>query len=102
MFFVSYMIIVPYAAYTRGNSNIIATTFLFDVVITFILCALVAAKARRWDILSAFPHIYLYRWVVLFVFLRSLIDVFVLRRFKSSDGTWANDSTRRYKPVAIG
>lgn len=102
MFFVSYFVIVPYAAYSRDNINIIAMTFLFDVTITLTLCALVAAKTHRWDILSAFPQIYLYRWVVLSVFMRSLIEVLVLGRFKVSSGTWSNDGSRRYKPVAIG
>lgn len=102
MFFVSYLIVVPYAAYTRENINVIAMTFLFDVTITFALCSLVAAKTRRWDILSAFPQIYLYRWVVLAVFMRSLIEVLLLGRFKVSNGTWSNDSSRRYKPVTIG
>lgn len=96
MFFFSYAIMVPYLALSRHSSAVFATAFLLDVFITFILTTLVAMKSRRWDILSAFPHIYLLRWVTLLVFLRSFTEVVILRKFKVSEGTWST-SGRRYK-----
>jgi hypothetical protein len=60
----------------------------------FILTVMVALKADRKDILSAFPQIYLYRWVTMYVFLRALFEVIILRKFRVTEGHWEN---RRYK-----
>ena len=57
---------------------------------------LVALRTRRWDILSAFPFIYALRWVTMAVFLRSFVEVSILRRFRVTEGTWAT-AERRYK-----
>lgn len=96
MFFASYCLLVPYLALSRDNPNIIATAFLLDVGITFFLTFLVAMKSRRWDILGAFPNIYLLRWITLIVFMKSFTEVAILQRFKTTEGTWST-SGRRYK-----
>lgn len=98
-FFAGYAILVPYMAITRGNAAaIVATTFLLDVAITFAITFLVALKARRMDILSAFPHIYAYRWVSLYVFLKAFTEVLILGRFKDTHGAWS--TVERYAPTA--
>jgi cellulose synthase/poly-beta-1,6-N-acetylglucosamine synthase-like glycosyltransferase len=98
LFFLSYCLVVPYFAIVQGSFNVIAMTFLYDVFITAIITMLVAMKARRYDILAAFPHIYAFRFVSLYVFLKAFVEVIVLRRFQHTDGAWT--TVQRYKPTS--
>lgn len=97
MFFASYALLVPFLALTRGSAEVIALTFLYDVFITAFITMAVAARAHRFDILAAFPHIYAFRFVSLYVFLKAFMEVIVLRRFRHTDGTWT--TVQRYKPT---
>lgn len=97
--FASFFILVPYLALTRGAGDVVALAFLYDVAITAVITLLVALKARRMDILAAFPHIYVFRYVSLFVFLRAFLDVTILQRFQDTGGAWST-AGRRYKPTA--
>jgi cellulose synthase/poly-beta-1,6-N-acetylglucosamine synthase-like glycosyltransferase len=94
VFFVNYALVMPYIAFRRHSPALIASLFLFDVVTTLILTALVSVRSRRWDILSAFPQIYILRWLTLVVFLRAFVEVTIFRRFRVSDGVW---NSQRYK-----
>lgn len=94
LFFVNYALVIPYIAITHHSLDAVAAAFIFDTIITFILTFLVAVRTQRWDILSSFPIVYAMRWVVMFIFFKSFFEVFVLRRFKQTEGAW---NTRRYK-----
>ncbi|CAN5429362.1 hypothetical protein BH10PAT3_BH10PAT3_4690 [soil metagenome] len=96
LFFVSYFIWVPYLTVVRHSSSVIATAFVVDVLVTFTLSILVAMRSKRWDMLSAFPYVYLLRWVSLMVFIRAFVEVVILKRFRNGGGVWENDATRRY------
>jgi hypothetical protein len=96
LFFVNYCILVPYLAFVRHAPSIVAATFLYDVGLTLIMTLLVAMKTKRYDILSAFPVIYILRWITLGVFLKAFVEVTILRRFKTTEGTWST-AGRRYK-----
>ncbi|HSX32209.1 MAG TPA: glycosyltransferase family 2 protein [Candidatus Saccharimonadales bacterium] len=96
LFFVSYFIIIPYAAFARQSVDVVAGAFLYDLVVLFALVFLTAIRAGRYDILSSFPYIYMLRWITLMVFLRSFVEVMVLRRFRITHGAWATEG-RRYK-----
>lgn len=99
LFFVNYFVIMPYLALTRHSSGTIAMAFLYDVMMTFGITFLVAARSQRWDIMSAFPNIYGFRWVSLAVFLRAFTEVAILRKFRVTEGAWST-AGRRYKPLA--
>lgn len=92
----NYGFILPLAIYRTQSWDVLAVAFLLDVAMMFLLTFLTAMKANRKDILSAFPQIYLYRWVTLFVFLRAFVEVVILRKFRSSEGIWGT-AGRRYK-----
>ena len=94
--FANYAVILPLMAYKYQSANVIAIAFLMDVGLLFGLTLLTALKAGRHDILSAFPQIYLYRWVTLYVFLKAFTEVVILKRFRVSEGIWGT-SGRRYK-----
>jgi poly-beta-1,6-N-acetyl-D-glucosamine synthase len=95
LFFAGYCVYVPYEAIVRHSPDVIALTFLYDVTITFATTLLVAMKARRPDILSAFPHIYAFRWISTAVFLRAFVEIVFLRRFRVTEGFWT--TPKRYK-----
>jgi len=92
-FFASYFIWVPYLAFAHRTSAVVAMAFITDVLITFVLTFYTALCTHRWDVLSAFPQVYALRWLSLGVFLKAFVEVVLLRRFRSSSGTWEN---RRY------
>lgn len=96
LFFASYLVWVPYLTIVRHNSSVAASAFVVDVFITFILTFLAAARAKRWDVISAFPQVYALRWVSLAIFLRAFVEVIILRKFRHTTGTWENSPTRRY------
>jgi biofilm PGA synthesis N-glycosyltransferase PgaC len=96
LFFFSYLIWVPYAAATMYGGDLIAATFLFDVLLMFSIAVFAAVRTRRFDILSAFPFVYVLRWVSLTVFLKAFTEVVVLRRYKASDGIFQSGGEKRY------
>lgn len=101
VFFLNYAILMPYIAFRRHSPAVIATLFLFDVITTLIITAMVSARSRRWDILSAFPQIYILRWITLLVFLRAFVEVIILRRFRITEATWSTKERRYSQELAV-
>lgn len=95
-FFVNYCIFLPTLAIMRHSADIFAMTFLIDVFTLFMFTLFAASKARRMDILSAFPMIYLLRWLSLGVFLRAFAEVVIFGKYRVTEGVWGT-SGRRYK-----
>ncbi|MEK7594185.1 MAG: glycosyltransferase family 2 protein [Patescibacteria group bacterium] len=95
-FFFNYAVIMPYIAFKRHSPALLATLFLLDVITTFAVSFIVSWRSKRWDILSAFPQIYILRWVTLFVFLQAFVEIMLLQRFRATDGMWST-SGKRYK-----
>lgn len=96
LLFVNTFIWVPYMTAKRGGLEFLALTFLLDVVLTFMINLAVAMKSKRWDIISAFPVIYGLKWLSLGVFIKAFFEVMVLKKFRLTNGTWENNSGRRY------
>ena len=96
MMIINYAVIMPYFVYKTHSFHVVALAFLMDVFLMFMLTFLMAIKAGRHDILSAFPQIYLYRWVTLGVFLKSFVEVIVFKKFRAEEGIWGT-AGRRYK-----
>jgi cellulose synthase/poly-beta-1,6-N-acetylglucosamine synthase-like glycosyltransferase len=99
LFFLNYCLITPFLAIKFHTLAVAAQVFVFDVSLTWALTLLVAVRTKRWDVLSAFPFIYIYRWVTMYVFLRAFIEVALLKKFKTTEGTWST-AGRRYKSEA--
>jgi len=96
MLFLNYFVLLPYMAVTRHSAHVLALAFLTDVLLMFSLTLVVAVKTDRKDIISAFPHIYMYRWLTLGVFLRAFFEVVILHRYRVTEGSWST-AGRRYK-----
>jgi cellulose synthase/poly-beta-1,6-N-acetylglucosamine synthase-like glycosyltransferase len=92
--FFNYAVLMPYIAFKRHSLAILATLFLLDVLTTLVVTVIVCLRSKRWDVLSAFPQVYILRWVTLGVFLQAFVEIMVLQRFRSSDGLW---SSKRYR-----
>ncbi len=83
----NYFILIPLIALERGVMLTLPTIFLFDVGMLWLLVVYIAIRARRWDILNAFPHIYMLRLISLGIFVRSFVEVMILRRH-GENGIW--------------
>lgn len=78
--FLSYVVVTPVVASQRNFGEILAATFLIDVAVAAGVAVFAAARNNRWDILNALPHLYVYRWVSLFVFIWSFAEVVIFGR----------------------
>lgn len=99
IFLLNYFVLLPILAITRHSADVVAYTFLYDVLLTFIITLFTGMKARRLDVLSAYPLIYAYRWVAMAVFVKSFIEVMIFGKFKVTSGSWST-AGRRYKTDA--
>ena len=101
LFFLNYFVLAPYLSLRFHNASYLAMAFLYDVIFTAILVLLVALKSRRFSVISALPNIYALRWVSLYVFMKALFEVGLLRKYSASEhGIWST-AGRRYKPTAV-
>jgi cellulose synthase/poly-beta-1,6-N-acetylglucosamine synthase-like glycosyltransferase len=96
MLLFSYGFMLPYMAIMHHSADVIANAFLLDVAALYAITLSVAVKAKRMDIMSAFPQIYLYRWVTLGVFMKAFWDVMILRKYSATEGVWGT-AGRRFK-----
>lgn len=97
----NYLFVLPFIAYTTQSPNILALAFLMDVAMMFGLTVLMGLKAGRKDIMSAFPQIYFYRFVTLYVFLKAFTEVIILNKFRSSEGIWGTAGRRFKNPTTV-
>ncbi len=101
LFFLSYLVLAPYLSIHFNNPAYIAAAFLYDVLIIFVLTILVAMRTKQWNIINAFPNIYALRWLTLYVFIKTLFEVGVARKYAKPDGGVWNTAGRRYKPTSF-
>lgn len=94
---VNYFVWIPYHTVTskEGGIDYLAAIFLVDVLLAFSLSVFAAMRSGRYDILSAFPYIYLLRWLNVVIFFKAFIEVVVMRRHRISNGIWSTGA-RRY------
>jgi cellulose synthase/poly-beta-1,6-N-acetylglucosamine synthase-like glycosyltransferase len=102
LLFLNTFVWIPYVVYSRGATGtaFLATTFVMDVALTYVISLLAAIRSGRWDMLSAFPIIYAYKWISLGVFIKSFIEVMILRKFRITEGSWDSGGSKRYRIAA--
>jgi cellulose synthase/poly-beta-1,6-N-acetylglucosamine synthase-like glycosyltransferase len=97
LFFFNYLVWLPLLVIRGGRSiSIIASAILFDIAFTWLMVMYAAYRSRRSDIISAFPFIYVLRWISIGVFLKCFVEVGILRKHRVSKGVWST-AGRRYK-----
>jgi len=87
-FTIMYLLVVPLVTMLTMNFAPLAITFLSDVIVVFAFMVFAMLRTKRYDILESFPLSYGLRWVQLGIFLRCFIEVFILRKYRVSNGTW--------------
>lgn len=97
LLFLNFFVWMPYMTITRGGASFLAMAFLFDVMITFFIALFAGMRSKRWDAVSAFPILYGLKWVSLAVFMKSFVEVIVLRKFRLAGGGWDSGGARRYR-----
>lgn len=65
--------VMPVIAYLTHSLFGFTTLFLWDAATMFAMCVLIAAKAKRWDILNAFPLIYGLKWVNTYAYTKAIL-----------------------------
>lgn len=94
LFFAMYFLYIPIISILSEDVTYLALAFVSDVLIMFGFTLFAAMRANRMGIVGAFPIIYGLRWVSLFIFLRSFVEVVVLKRFRNSHGIWETVARR--------
>ncbi|MDB5181505.1 MAG: hypothetical protein JWP13_268 [Candidatus Saccharibacteria bacterium] len=101
MLLFNYAVMLPYMAVTRQSMDVIAMAFLLDVAILFGIVMAIVMKSGRKDILSAFPQIYIMRFVTLYIFLKEFMNVMVLGKYRVTEGIWGTAGRRFKNPVTV-
>lgn len=94
LFFVMYGLWIPLATILTGSTAYLALAFLSDVILFFGFTLFAASRTGRYDILGAFPLIYALRWVSLYIFIKSFVEVVVFGRHRHSRGLWETVARR--------
>ena len=87
---------IPYTTFVTQNWSILSVVFLADVIFAAGMTVMIAGWTKRYDILGAFPYIYALRWLNMWLFMKAVFEVWVLRRYRLSNGVW-DTAGRRYK-----
>jgi cellulose synthase/poly-beta-1,6-N-acetylglucosamine synthase-like glycosyltransferase len=84
-------VVMPIITFLTHSWYGYASLFVWDVLAMFIMSAIVAARANRWDILNAFPILYGLKWVNTYAFSKALLEaIFGYRKIVNSGGTWVS------------
>jgi cellulose synthase/poly-beta-1,6-N-acetylglucosamine synthase-like glycosyltransferase len=83
LFFFNYCMVTPFLV-VKYHSGAVAAQIL---------------RSKRWDVISAFPFIYAFRWLTMYAFLRAFVEVSILGKYKVTQGFWST-AGRRYRSEA--
>lgn len=88
LFFLMYAVWIPVITIMTGSLAYLALAFLSDVILMFGYMLFAVKRSGRTDMIAAFPLIYSLRWVSLGVFVKSFIEVVILRKYRVTSGAW--------------
>lgn len=87
-FILSYLVIAPLLSVLMGNLYVISLAFVSDVLVVLVFTVFAMLRTKRYDIIRSFPLIYGLRWLQLGIFMKTFIELFLLKKHRISDGTW--------------
>ncbi len=90
---------IPVIAWFAQSYLVLAVSFLTDLVVFLGFTVWAAVLNKRLDVIGAFPMFYLLRFVNLYVFVKSWVEVILLRKFQGAPAGWTT-AGRRYIPAA--
>lgn len=88
LFFLMYCIWIPFITMTTGSFAYLALAFLADVTLFFGFTLFAASRSRQYDIIAAFPLVYALRWVSLYIFIKSFVEVAIFGKHRQARGVW--------------
>lgn len=88
LFTFMYLIVLPMVTIATMNPLILAMMFISDVAVVLAFTMFAMYRSGRYEIIESFPLSYILRWVQLIIFLQCFIEVFLLRKYRVSDGVW--------------
>lgn len=100
-FFLMYTVWVPFVTAMTGSMHYLALVFLSDVIILFGFTLFAAGRLRQPGLVGAFPAIYVLRWVSLAIFIRSFVEVALLRKYRITSGRWETVARRRQAAIQL-
>jgi len=95
LFFTVYAIVLPFLAIHSHAFTLVAVSFLYDVGLYWLIVGFAAHYTRRYDILFAFPFLYIFRLVSIGIFMWTFMEVIVLRRWKPTGAGHIGWDTQR-------
>ncbi len=93
---VQLLLVLALALMSHYSLFILAVYILTDVIVTALWTLFAAIINKRWDIFKAFPLFYVLRYVNLYIFYRSFVEVIILRKFNTVKPGW-DTAGRRYR-----
>lgn len=99
LFFLMYGLWIPLVTVMSGSFLYLALAFLSDVILFFGFTMFAASRTRQYNIINAFPLVYALRWVSLFIFIKSFIEVVLLRKYRHTHGLW--ETVARHKQARV-
>jgi cellulose synthase/poly-beta-1,6-N-acetylglucosamine synthase-like glycosyltransferase len=88
-------VFAPYIIITTGRWQVLPAIIIGDFVVVAWLAIFSAVAAKRFSILSALPYFYFLRWLELSIFLKSFVEVAILKKFTTQVKGWQTEG-RRY------
>lgn len=95
MFFIVYATVLPFLAFHSHAWTLVSASFLYDVGLYWLIVGFAAHYTRRYDILLAFPFLYLFRLVSIGIFMWTFVEVIIMRRWKPASTKVGWDSARQ-------
>jgi cellulose synthase/poly-beta-1,6-N-acetylglucosamine synthase-like glycosyltransferase len=90
------IVLLPLYIGLTQRYSAISVFFLSELSIYFLITLGCAIKAKRLDIMAAFPLFYLLRLVNLYIFFQAFVEVILLRGFREHSTGWST-AGRRYE-----
>jgi poly-beta-1,6-N-acetyl-D-glucosamine synthase len=90
-------VLLPTVAFVTGQWWVVGLVFLVDFLIMAVTALISSAVIRRPSIMLSLPLFYILRWVELGVFLWAMVEVVILRKFRTRREVGWSVKGRRYQ-----
>lgn len=97
LYLVQFLILVPWVIVMTGDWIILPTLLFADFMIVVFMALFATAATKRLSLVSALPMFYVLRWTEVIIFTWALIEVVILRRYRTKMTIGWQVAGRRYK-----
>ena len=86
----------PLIIFVTHNWMAIPVALSADIILNGTIALGSSIVSKRWNLIGALPYFYFLRWVEVYVFLYSFVEIMILKKFQTKVQGW-NTEGRRYK-----